>query len=102
MRHLVDRERQRVGRQTVAETRQRIDHRSAVRLVMQQYDGVLAAGFAIGRQQGAHPAHQLIGWRHGIGGGAGGTDGGALAAARAQMRIDRHMIAGWTDGAGRA
>ena len=53
LRHLVDRERQHVRRQPVAEARQRIDQRRAVRLVVQQHDRLRAAGLAIGRQQRA-------------------------------------------------
>ena len=36
--HLVDRERQHVRRQAVAEARERVDQRRAVRLVVQQHD----------------------------------------------------------------
>ena len=38
LRHLVDRERQHIGRQAVAVARQRVDQRRAVRLVVQQHD----------------------------------------------------------------
>ena len=38
LRHLVDGERQHIGRQPVADARQRIDQRPAVRLIVQQHD----------------------------------------------------------------
>ena len=61
----------------------------------------LAAGLAIGQQQRAQLAQQCIGRRQRIGGRPGGTGGGALAAAGAYVGVDRHVIAGRRDGAGR-
>ena len=101
LRHLVDGERQHVGGQAVAEARQRIDQRRAVRIVVQQHDRALAAGIAIGGQQRAQLAHQGIGRRQRIGRRAGRADGGALAAAGADLGVDRHVVAGRRDGAGR-
>ena len=88
LRHLVDRERQHVCRQAVAVTRQRIDQFAAVLGIVQQHDGALAAGLAIGAKQRAQLAHQRIGRRQRVGGGAGRAGGGALAAAGADLRID--------------
>ncbi len=62
---------------------------------------LLAAGFAVGAEQRAQFAQQRIGRRQGVGRGAGRAGGGALAAAGANLRIDRHMIAVRRDGAGR-
>ena len=64
--------------------------------------GRVAAGLAIGGEQGPQPAHQRIGRRQRIGGRAGRADGGALAAAGADMGVDRHVVAGGRDRAGRA
>ena len=47
LRHLVDRKRQHVRRQTVAMPRQRVDQLAAMILVVQQHDRIGAAGFAI-------------------------------------------------------
>ncbi len=102
LRHLVDGERQHVGRQPVAEARERVDQRRAVRVVVHEHDRLRAAGLAIGGEQRAQPAHQRVGRRQRIGGGAGRADGGALSAAGADMRVDRHVIAGGRDRAGRA
>ena len=46
LRHLVDADRQHVRRQSGAEPRQRVDQRLAVLAVMEQHDGVAAAGLA--------------------------------------------------------
>jgi hypothetical protein len=83
--HFVDRERQHVRRQSVAETRERVDQRRAVRLVVQQHDRLRAAGIAIAVEQRAQLAHQRIRRRQRVGGGAGRANGGALSAARADM-----------------
>ena len=61
-----------------------------------------AAGLAIGGEQRAQLAHQRVGRRQRVGRGAGRAGGGALAAAGADLRIDRDMIAGGRDRAGRA
>ena len=102
LRDFVDGERQRVGGQAVAEARQRVDQRRAMRVVVDQHDRLRAAGFAIGGEQRAQPAHQRVGRRQRIGGGAGRADGGALPATGADMGVDRDVIAGGRDGAGRA
>ena len=101
LRHLVDRERQRIRRQAVAMPRQRVDQLHAMRLVMQEHDRMRAAGFAIGRKHCAQLAHQRVRGRQRVGRGAGRTDRGALAAAGANLRIDRDVIAGRRDRAGR-
>ena len=100
--HLVDSERKCIGRQAVTMTRQCMDQFTPVRLIVQQHDRTLPAGFAVGCQQGAQLAHQGIGWGQCIGGGAGRANGCALATAGADLRVDRHVIAGRRDGAGRA
>ena len=82
--------------------RQRVDQLGAVGLVVQQHDRVLAAGLAIGREQHAKLAHQRVGRRQRVGRGAGRTGRGALAAAGADLRVDRDVIAGRRDRAGRA
>ena len=102
LRDLVDRERQHVRRQAVAVARQRVDQRAAVLVVVKQHDGLRAAGLAIGGEQRAQLAHQRVRRRQRIGGGAGRAGGGALAAAGADMRVDRDVIAGGRDRAGRA
>ena len=60
LRDLVDRKRQHMRRQPVAEPRQRIDQRRAMRIVMHQHNRLFAAGLAIGDQHRAEPAHQRI------------------------------------------
>ena len=69
---------------------------------MKQQHGRPAAGLAIDREEGAQPLHQGIGWRHCISSGAGRADRSALAAAGTDRRVDRDMVAGGGDGAGRA
>ena len=69
-------------------------------IVVQEHDGALATGIAIDGQQGAHLAHQGIGRRQRIGCRTSRTDGGALAAARTDLGVDRHVIARRRDGAG--
>ena len=61
-----------------------------------------AAGLAIG--DGARAALRISTSAGGtrIGGGAGRAGGRALAAAAADLRVDRHRVAGRRDGAGRA
>ena len=99
--HFVDRDRQHVRRQAVAETRERVDQRHAVRLVVQQHDRRLrAAGITIGGQQRPQLAHQRIRRRQRIGGGPGRANGRALSAARADIGIDGDMIASRRDRAG--
>ena len=100
MRQLIDCNRQHIGGQSIPETRQRIDQKSAVAIVVQKYNGALAAGVAVGGQQGAHLAHQGIGRRQRIGCRTSGTNRGALAAARADLSIDCHVVARRRDGAG--
>ena len=62
-------------------------------LIVQKQDRISTAGLAIGRQQNTQLAHQRVGGGQGVGGGAGRAGRCALAAAGAQMRIDRHVIA---------
>ncbi len=99
---LVDRERQDVGRQSVAEARQRVDQRRAVGVVVQQHDRLRAAGLAIGREQRPQLAQQGVGRRQCVSGGPGRADRGALPATRADMLVDGDVIAGRRDRAGRA
>ena len=99
---LVDGERKDIGGEPVTVPRQRIDQWPAVRLIMQEYDRALPAGFAVRRQKRAQLAHQRFSRWQGIRGSARGTDRGTLAAARADQGIDGHMIAGRRDGACRA
>jgi len=61
-----------------------------------------AAGFAVGAEQRAQASQQRVGRRQRVGRGAGRAGGGALAAAGANLRIDRHVIAVRGDGTGRA
>ena len=95
--HLVDLERQHLRRQSVAEPRQRIDQRHAMGLVVHQHDRSLSARLAVGRQHRAQLAHQRILRRNRVGGRAGRAGGRALAAAGADVRIDRHVIPGRRD-----
>ena len=101
LRNLVDRKRQHICRQPIAEPRQRVDQRRAVRLIMKQHDGPFAAGLAIGDQHRAQPAHQRVFRRQRIGCRAGRAGGRALAAARADICVDRHMVSRGADGARR-
>ena len=95
-------DRQHIRRQAVAVARQRVDHLAAMLVVVEQQHRARAAGFAIGGEQRAQLAQQRIGRRQRVGGGAGRAGGGALAAAGADVRVDRDMIAGGRDRAGRA
>src|SRR6516225_385563 len=97
LRHLVDDERQYVPREAVAVPGERIDHRAAVRLVVEQQDRRCAARLAINREQCTQFAQQRIGGRQGVTRGTGRTDRGALAAAGADLRVYRDMIAVWYD-----
>ena len=89
----VDRERQHMRRQPVAEPRQRVDQRRAMGIVMHQHDRLFAAGFAIGYQHRTKLAHQHIFRRQRVGSSAGRTGRRALPAACANIGVDRHVIA---------
>jgi hypothetical protein len=86
--------------QSIAVTRQRIDQRGAVIFVVQQDNGILAAGVAIGRQQHAQFSHQRVGRRQRIRSSAGRAGSGALAAAGANLGVDGNVLAGGRDSAG--
>ena len=73
-----------------------------MRIVVNQHDGTFAAGLAVGGEQGAQLAHQRVRRRQRVAGGARRADGGALAAAGADIRIDLNVVAVRRDGAGRA
>src|SRR4029077_16838886 len=64
-------------------------------------DGRHAARIAINREQGAQLAHKHIGGRQRITGCSRRTGRRALPAASANLCVDRHMIAGRRNGAGR-
>ena len=64
---------------------------------MKHNDGLLAAGFAVGRQQRAQFAQQRIGRWQDVAGGAGRTGSRALPATGADMRVDDDVIPGWRD-----
>ena len=72
-----------------------------MRIVMQQHDCPLATGLAIGDQQRPQPAHECIFRRHRVGHSAGGAGRRALAAARADIGVDRDVISRRRDGARR-
>ena len=101
LRHLVDAQRQYIGRQALAEPRQRIDDFLAVLAVVKQYHGVASAGLAVGLQQRPQPPHQGVRARQRIGGRAGRTYGSAGTAAGADIGVDRDGIAVRRDRAGR-
>ena len=61
--------------------------------VVEHHDGLLAAGLAVRAEQRAQLAQQRVSRRQSVGRGAGRAGGGALAAAGADVRIDRDMIA---------
>ena len=69
---------------------------------MDEQDRGFSAGLAIAGEQCAQSAHEHVGGRQRISSRAGRADGGALPAAGADVVIDRHVIAGGRDGAGRA
>ncbi len=98
LRDLVDRKRQHMRRQSVAEPRQRIDQRRAMGIVMHQHDRLFAAGLAIGHQHRAQLAHQRIFRGQRIGRRTGRTGSGALPAACADVGVDGDVIAGRRDG----
>ncbi len=98
----VDRDRQDVRGQAVAEAGKRVDQRHAVRVVVDEDERPPSSRFAIRGQQRAQLAHQGIRRRQRIGGGAGGANGGALSAARTDIGVDGDVIAGGRDRAGRA
>ena len=77
LRHLVDAQRQHIGRQTLAEPCQSIDDVLAVFAVMKQDHGVASTRFAVGLQQCPQPPHQGVRARQRIGGSAGRTYGSA-------------------------
>ena len=102
LRDLVHLHRQDVGRQAVAVSRQRIDQRGAMGLVVKQQHGRSAAGLAIDREEGAQAPHQGIGRGHRVTGGAGRADRSALAAAGADCGVDCDTVAVGSDGPRRA
>src|SRR5262249_51744326 len=102
LRHLVDRDRQHVGRKAVTVARERVDQRTAVCFVVQQQNRLHPVGLAIGREQRAQLAHERVGGRQRVGGGAGRAGGGAAPAARAYLGVNRHVVAGGCDRGGRA
>ena len=102
LRHLVDRKRQDIRGQAVAEARERVDQRRAVGVVVKQHDRLRAAGVAIAREQRAQLAHQRVRRRQRIGRRAGRADRGALAATGADIGVDGDRIAGGRDRARRA
>src|SRR5277367_2401020 len=72
-----------------------------MRPVMKQNHGTFAAGLAKGDQHRAEPAHEcVLRWQR-IGCRAGRAGGCALAATRADMRVDRDMVSSGADGARR-
>ncbi len=91
---LVDGERQHMRRQPVAEPRQCIDQRHAMRLIMHQHDSPFAPGLAVGHEHRAQLPHQRVCRRQCIGRRTGRAGGRALAAASANVRVDRDGIAG--------
>ncbi len=101
LRDFIDLHRDHIFRQAVAMARQRVDHAEAVVGVMDQEQRLRPARLAIGGEQHAQFAHQRIGRRHGIARSAGRTHSRALAAAGADQRIDRNMIAIGRNRAGR-
>ena len=101
LRDLVDLHRQNIGRQAVAVPRERVDQCAAVLGVVKHHHRLLAASFAVGAEQRSQFTQQRIGRRKCVGCGAGRAGGGALAAAGADCRVNRHMIAVGRNGAGR-
>ena len=93
LRHFVDAQRQHIGRQALAEPRQRIDDVLAVLAVVKQDDGVASAGLAVGLQQRPQPPHQGVRARQRIGCRAGRAYGSAGAAAGADIGVDRDGVA---------
>ena len=94
LRDLVDGKRQHMRRQPVTEPRQCTDQRRAMRLVMHQHHSLFAAGLAAGHEHRAHLPHQRVCRRQCIGRRPGRAGGRALAAASANVRVDRDGIAG--------
>src|SRR3954471_21535549 len=70
--------------------------------VVENDAGVLAAGVTIGRHQRFQPETDVARLRIRVGHRAGGADGRAAAATRAQVRLDLDVVAVRRDGAGRA
>ena len=77
--------------------RKRIDQRAAMPFIVQQDDGRRAAGLAVGAEQHAQSAHERIRRRQRVSCSPCRTDGGALAAAGADQRVDRHIVASRRD-----
>ena len=78
--------------QAAAAPRERGDRRAALRRVQQQA-GVATARVGVGREQRSHAAAEIGHRRVRVAHRAGRTHGRAGAAAHAQMRLDRHVIA---------
>ena len=103
LRHFVDGDGQHVRGQAIAETRERIDQRRAMRVVVHEHDRRLASTcVAVGAKQHAQLAHESICRRQRVTGGAGRAHRRALAAARANKCVDRDVIARGRDRPGRA
>jgi hypothetical protein len=102
LRHLVDRERQRAGGQARAETARGLHQLRAMLAVVEDHDRVAAAGGGIGPQERAEPGEEVLHRRQRVMRRAGRAGGGALAAARADHRVDRHGVARRRDRAGGA
>src|SRR6185312_2631578 len=81
---------------------ERVYQIAAVLAIVEEHDRIAAARLRIGREQGAQAAQQRVGRRERIGRRAGGAGGGALPAARADLCIDRDVIAGRRNRARRA
>lgn len=103
LRHLVDGERQDIGRKPVAMPGEGIDQRAAVLAIMEQHNGIGAAGFTEGQEHCAQLVEQRVGRRQGIGCRTRRTGRGALATSGADLRADLDVIAirrdrsGWAE-----
>jgi hypothetical protein len=98
---LIDRKRQHMRWQSVAGLRQRLKHGGAVRLIMEKNHRLRATRGTIGQQHRAELSQQRIRRRQRVGCSPCRTGGRALPATGADVRIDRHVIARWGDGARR-